>query len=139
MGVRAGLVSAAATAGAVIGFGIRNGDWSGPFVSLAHEVMSSFGMEPPFRIPVIVGLLSHVAWMVVWGLVHAMLSARRTLGTSIVLSVVVSVAAAWLAAALIPAAFGAVRFAQLPGVQVVLCVALTSLGMMSSRAMEQRD
>lgn len=138
-GVRGGLVSAAATAGAVIGFGIRNGDWSGPFAGLANEVLSSLGAESLFPFPVAVGLLAHAAWMIVWGIVHSMLSARRTIGTSIVLAVVVSVVAAWLAADLIPAAFGAVRFSNLPGAQVVLSVALMALGMMTSRALERRD
>lgn len=138
-GVRGGLVSAAATAGAVIGFGVRNGDWSGPFAGLAYDVLSSLGAEPPFPFPVAAGLLAHAAWMIVWGIVHSMLSARRTIGTSIVLAVVVSVVAAWLAADLIPAAFGAVRFSNLPGAQVVLSVALMALGMMTSRALERRD
>ena len=135
--MRGGLVSAAATAGAVIGFGIRNGDWSGPFAGLAYEVMSSLGGEPPFRFAVVTGLLAHAAWMIVWGMVFALLSARKTIGTSIVLAAVVSIVAAWLAADLIPAAFGAVRFAQLPGSQVVLCVALAALGMLSSRVFER--
>ena len=138
-GVRGGLVSAAATAGAVIGFGMRNGDWSGPFAGLSYEVLSSLGAEPPFRFPVSIGLLAHAAWMIVWAILHSMLSARRTIGTSIVLAVVLSVVAAWLAAGLIPAAFGAVRFANLPGVQVVLSVALMAIGMMSSRTLERRD
>jgi hypothetical protein len=138
-GVRGGLISAAATAGAVIGFGVRNGDWAGPFSSLGYQVLAGLGAEPPFMFPTAIGVASHVAWMIVWGLVHSFLSARRTAGTAIVLAVVVSVSAAVLAREFLPAAFGAVRFAQLPGVQVVLCVALMALGLVSSRALNSDE
>jgi hypothetical protein len=134
LGARGGLVAAAATAGAVIGFGLRNGDWSGPFSSLGYEVLTSLGLQPAFSLLVTTGLIAHVAWMIAWGVVHAFLSARRTAGTAIVIGVVLSASAAVLAKELIPAAFGAVRFASLPGSQVVLCVALMTLGMLSSRA-----
>jgi hypothetical protein len=134
MGVRGGLVSAAATAGAVIGFGVRHGDWSGPFSSLGYEILIGLGLHLPFLLLVTMGLVAHAAWMIVWGVVHAILSARRTAGTAIVIGIVGSVSAAVLAKDLIPSAFGAVRFASLPGSQVVLCVALMTLGLLSSRA-----
>jgi hypothetical protein len=134
--VRGGLVSAFATAGAIIGFGVRNGDWSGPFSSLGYEILSGLGLDPPFILPVAIGVVAHATWMIVWGMVHAILAARRTAGTAIVLAVVVSVSAAMLARNLVPAAFGAVRFASLPGSQVVLCVALMTLGMLSARAFD---
>ena len=134
--MRGGLVSAFATAGAVIGFGVRNGDWSGPFSSLGYEVLTRLGFEPPFMLPVAIGVVAHVAWMIAWGLVYAIVTTRRTAGTAIVLAIVVSVSAAMLARNLVPAAFGAVRFASLPGSQVVLCVALMSLGMLSARAFD---
>ena len=139
IGVRGGLIAAAATAGAVIGFGFRNGNWSIPFVDLAYDVLTSLGVEPPVPVPVVPGLLAHAAWMIVWGLVYALLTARRTAGTAIVIGIVVSVVAAVLAKDLIPAAFGAVRFAPMPGSQVVLCVALMALGLVSSRAFESGD
>ena len=139
IGVRGGLISAAATAGAVIGFGARHGDWSAPFSSLGYDVLSRLGDEPPFILPLVAGFASHVAWMIVWGVIHALISTRRTAGTAIVLAIVVSVIAAVMARELIPASFGAVRFADLPGAQVVLCVALMALGLVSSRMLERRD
>lgn len=137
IGVRGGLIAAAATAGAVIGFGVRNGNWSLPFVDLAYDVLTSLGVEPPVPFPVIPGLLAHAAWMIVWGVLHALLTAHRTAGTAIVIGIVVSVVAAVLANNLIPAAFGAVRFTPMPGSQVVLCVALMALGLVSSRVLER--
>ena len=137
IGVRGGLIAAAATAGAVIGFGVRHGDWSAPFANLGFEVLSSLGLGVPAGLRLVTGFLTHAAWMIVWGIVFAMLSTKRTAGTAIVLAIVVSVLAAVLARSVLPSSFGAVRFASLPGAQVALCVALMALSLLSARAFNQ--
>ena len=85
----------------------------------------------------VTGFLAHAAWMIAWGIVFALISAKRTAGTAIVLAIVVSVLAAVLARSVLPASFGAVRFAALPGAQVVLCVALMALSLLSARAFNE--
>jgi hypothetical protein len=140
VGVRAGLVAAAATAGAIIGFGIRHHDWSGPFVSLGTKVVQGFGVSRvPGLVPSAAGFVAHVAWMVLWGMTFAAFAYRRTLRVSAMLAVLVGVGAALTAQSLIPEALGAVRFAELPGAQAALCVVLMTLGLMTGRALSSAD
>lgn len=138
-GVRAGLVSAAATAGAIIGFGLRHHDWSTPFVSLGIQVLQGLGLtNPPLSVSSAAGIAAHVAWMVVWGIGFGLLAYRRTPATAALLALGIGVVAA-LSARVIPPALGAVNFAALPTAQVVLCVALLSVGLITGRALSATD
>jgi hypothetical protein len=139
-GIRAGLVSAAATAGAIVGFGVRHDDWSGPFVSLGRQAMQGFGLGSlPAFLASAAGIAVHAAWMVLWGIVFAAMSHRRSLAVATALAIVVGAAAALTARSVIPAALGAIRFAALPGTQAVLCVALLTLGLVTGRALAGAD
>jgi hypothetical protein len=134
------MVAAAATAGAIIGFGIRHHDWSGPFVSLGIKVMQGFGVSPvPGVVPSATGFLAHFAWMILWGIAFAAIAWRRSRGVSALLAILVGAGAALTAQSLIPEALGAVRFAALPGTQAVLCVVLMSLGLVTGRALSSAD
>ena len=135
-GVRAGLVAAAATAGAIIGFGIRHGDWVGPFTSLGTQVTQGLGVTGlPRSLATVAGLVAHASWMVIWGITFAALSHQKTPVVSAIIAALVGVVAALAAASLVPAALGAVRFAMMPGVQAALCVALMSAGLVMGRAL----
>ena len=139
-GVRAGLVSAAATAGAITGFGVRHNDWFGPFTSLGAEVMRGFGVvDPPTFVSPVTGVATHVAWMVLWGIAFAALAHRRAPVVTILLAMVVGLAAALAARSMVPAAMGAVSFATLPAAQAVLCVALMTAGLWTGRALASAD
>jgi hypothetical protein len=139
-GVRAGLVSAAATAGAVTGFGIRHHDLAGPFVSLGTEVMQGFGVsEAPALVPSAAGVAAHVAWMIVWGITFAALAHERRPGAAVALAAITGAAAALAARSLVPAAFGAVNFAALSGAQLALCVVLMTLGLVTGRALARAE
>ena len=136
MGVRAGLVAAAATAGAIIGFGIRHNDWLGPFASLGAEITTSFGVtDPPRFLASTAGLTAHLSWMVIWGIAFAALAHRKTASWSVLFAVVIPLGAALAARYLVPAAMGAVTFTTMPAVQAVLCVALMSAGFVTGRAL----
>ena len=136
MGVRAGLVAAAATAGAIIGFGIRHNDWLGPFASLGAEITTSFGVtDPPRFLATAAGLTAHLSWMVLWGIAFAALAHRKTTSLSALFAVVVPIGAAVAARYLAPAAMGAVTFATMPAVQAALCVALMAAGFVTGRAL----
>lgn len=140
VGVRAGLVAAAATAGAIIGFGIRHNDWLGPFSSLGAAATAGLGLADPQRVVAsLAGLISHVAWMVIWGIAFAALSHRKTAALSALFAVMVPVGAALAARYLVPAAMGAVTFAGMPAVQAMLCVALMSGGFVTGLALSRVD
>jgi hypothetical protein len=139
-GVRAGLVAAAATAGAIIGFGIRHGDWSGPFASLGFQVLYGFGVtDPPRFLNSAAGVAAHVAWMVLWGIAFSAMSHKATPARAVLVAIVVGTAAALIARSLLPAAMGAVKFAAMPGTQAVLCVVLMTAGLVTGRALSRAD
>ena len=139
-GVRAGLVSAAATAGAIIGFGLRHGDWSGPFVSLGTQVIRGFGVSgAPMFLPSAAGAAAHIGWMVLWGIAFAAIANKRTPAITVSMALLIGAAAALIARFLIPAAMGAVRFAGLPRPQAVLCVALMTAGLLAGRVLAASD
>ncbi len=140
LGVRAGLVAAAATAGAIIGFGLRHNDWSGPFATLGFELLRAFGVTgTPQFVPSLVGATMHVAWMLVWGLAFALFAYRRTPAPSALIAVVVGIVATLAARTLIPAATGAIRYASMPSVQVALCVGLMTAGLLFGRALTSTE
>lgn len=139
-GVGAGLISAAATAGAIIGFGIRHGDWSGSFVSLGTQVMQGFGVtDPSGFIRSAAGVAAHVGWMVLWGIAFVAMSNKRTTAFTAFVALLIGSGSSLIASYLIPAAMGAVRFAGLPSIQAALCVALMSVGLVTGRALASTD
>lgn len=136
IGIRAGLVAAAATAGAVAGFGLRRGDWSNAFVTLAtNTVVGVAGSDLPRTVVLLAGLGVHVAIMVTWGLLFAALSRRRALPGTIGIAILVTLAAALAAAPLVPAAVGAIRLGGLTVPHVWLSLALMSAGFVTGRAL----
>ena len=133
-------MSAAATAGAITGFGMRHHDLSGPFVSLGTWVMQGFGVSAgPAFLPSAAGVAAHVVWMLFWGITFAALAHERRAGPTVALAILTGVAAALAAQSLLPTAFGAVTFAALSGTQVILCVLLMTLGLVTGRALARAE
>jgi hypothetical protein len=139
-GVRAGLVSAAATAGAIIGFSVRHNDWAGPFASLGSQVMQGLGLvAAPRFLSSAAGAAAHVSWMVIWGIAFAALAHGKTAATAVLVAVLVGLGAMLAALTLVPAAMGAATFAAMPAIQAALCVALMSAGLVTGRALSPTD
>jgi hypothetical protein len=139
-GVRAGLLAAAATGGAVIGFGMRRSGWSGPFDALGSQVLLGLGFAPSNGVlPVAVGLAAHASWMVIWGIIFVVLTRGAKPATTVVYAVLLGLGVAVVARSLVPAAFGAVQFAFLPAIQAVLCVLLLAGGLVAGRALSRTD
>jgi hypothetical protein len=129
------VIAAAATGGAIIGFGARHNDWSGPFATLGEQVMQGAGVAAaPRFLPTTAGIVAHVAWMVIWGIVFATVSDRKTPAMSLAFALLVGIGATLLAGSIVPAALGAVKFATMPSVQAALCVALMMAGLVAGRA-----
>jgi peptidoglycan/LPS O-acetylase OafA/YrhL len=93
----------------------------------------------PGMLPTIVGLVAHVSWMMIWGIIFVALSRRTKPATTVLLAFVVGVGVAVIARFVLPAAFGAVQFAVMPGVQAALCVVLLAAGLVAGRAMSRAD
>lgn len=139
-GVRAGLIAAAATGGAIIGFAVRHNDWSSPFATLGNRVLQGFGVAgAPRLIPTVAGLAAHVSWMVIWGIAFSTLSHRKTPAVAVLLALLVGVGATTLARSMIPTAMGATAFAMLPAVQSALCLGLMTAGLVAGRALSRAE
>ena len=139
-GVRTGLIAAAATGGAIIGFGARHNDWTGPFATLGYQVMQGMGVvDAPRLIPTAAGLAAHTSWMVLWGIVFAALSHKKTPAVTVLFALLVGLGASLLARSTVPAALGAVKFAAMPSVQAALCVALMIAGLVVGQSLSHAE
>jgi hypothetical protein len=134
------LIAASATGGAIIGFGARHNDWSGPFATLGYQVIQGIGVaDAPRLVPTVAGLVAHTSWMVLWGIAFVALSSRKTPPVTVLLAVLVGLGASLLARSIFPAALGAVKFAAMPSVQAALCVALMIAGLAAGQALSRAD
>jgi hypothetical protein len=139
-GVRAGLIAAAATAGALVGFGIRHDDAMRPFAALGATVLTGFGATtPPRLVAIVAGFLAHVSWMVFWGIAFAAIAHRRTRATIVLVALLTGLVATLAAGYFVPAALGAVKFAALQGIQAVLCIVLMTAGLVMGRELSRAD
>lgn len=72
-GIRVGLVAAAATAGALVGFGLARGMPVQPLNAVAHALVGSraFYVQDAHLLVTSAGVLVHVVMVVVWGIAFA--------------------------------------------------------------------
>jgi hypothetical protein len=97
LGVWIGLVAAAATAGALVGFGWVRGTPVQPLNTLAHIVVGSRAFHVRSVDPVVttMGMAVHVLSIVVWGLLFSLALARargvRLWATALVFAAIVAV------------------------------------------------
>jgi hypothetical protein len=69
--VRAGLVAGAASAGALIGLGVRHGAALDPFVFAGQALLRG----APVPTAAAIGVALHLGWMVVWGVCFSAVAA----------------------------------------------------------------
>ncbi len=101
-GITTGVVAAAATTGALVGFGLRFGTPARPFNALAAMVLGvrAQGVWRFALVPTMVGLVVHIAIMTLWGVLFVVLvdtSGDHAMWWGILLSAV-AFALSWLAA-----------------------------------------
>lgn len=77
-GIQAGIVAAAATLGVLVGFGAAHGAWLQPVNAVAHLVVGSraFLIDDFAPVVTLLGLLVHVASIVLWAVVFSLLAGR---------------------------------------------------------------
>jgi hypothetical protein len=77
-GAWAGLIAAAGTAGALIGFGAGRGAPARPLNAIAHLLVGSRAQATPAFDPLLtsIGVLLHAGSLFVWGLLFAHIAAR---------------------------------------------------------------
>ena len=128
LGIAAGLVAAAGTTGALLGFGLRQGMPARPFnvaaaVLLGDAAAGSWGFH---RVVTPVGVVMHVAGVLALGVLAALFTRRRiTMRPSVVPSVIVSGGAGIVHMALLATGLVGARSLTVPQL-VVVYVLLTA-------------
>ena len=104
LGVWIGLVAAAATAGALVGFGSARGAPLQPLNAVAHVVVGSRAFDVPGAHPVVTptGMLVHVLSLLAWGVLLSLVLGRGRGGR------------AWLTAVAFAAVVAVIDFVVLP-------------------------
>lgn len=130
IGVRVGLLAAAATSGVVVGLGLRQGAAFAPFVLLGRSLFARLaGVSPQPAVALIVGAAVHMGWMILWGVCFTVVAARlrssRVLVGALLLSVIAGLLARWLW----PSALGAAATASLSATETFLYLALMALSL----------
>jgi hypothetical protein len=130
-GVRVGLIAAAATAGVLVGLGLRHGAALTPFQLYGRAFLASWtGLIAPAWLSVAVGLVVHGLWMVVWGVCFTAVAAPLRVRSVTILALLLGLMAA-LAAWVFPAALGAAALASLSSLQTFLFVLFLALSLLA--------
>lgn len=139
LGLTTGIIAAAATGGALLGFGIRAGMPSRPFNGIATLVLGdqARGVWGYVGTITVTGIVLHVAITVGWGVLFAALAGRRHGWQVTALAMVVSAVAWVVSRTIVLRQVGAgmssvLGSGQLAVLHVVLAVALV-LGMRFAR------
>lgn len=109
LGAITGAIAGAATAGALVGLGLRHGVALDPFLFAGRSAIGAAGPV----LATIVGVLMHLAWMLVWGACFTVVAAPLR-GARLALAALAFAAVVWtIATYALPEASPAVRFAGL--------------------------
>jgi hypothetical protein len=124
--VRTAWLSVAATAGALLGFGVRAGSPASLFSAAGDRLRGLPPFVAPdrgFRVSAGLGVLHHVALVVVWSIAFALL-VRRVRGRMVVIAAATFAALAIVIDALLPPVLRFAAGAMTPAQRVVYCVVL---------------
>ena len=74
-GIRIGGVAAAATAGVIVGLGLRHHSAMRPFLMSGRATFAALtGLVAPTLLATTLGILAHACWMVLWGICFSMVA-----------------------------------------------------------------
>lgn len=131
-GVRTGLLAAAATAGALVGLGLRHDAALQPFLAAGRAFLStSSGLVPLAWLAILGGLLLHVVWMTAWGLAFTLLSWKRSGRRKAIMAVGLVTLLGLLMTMRMPSALGVVGSAALTVPQLIFVLALMVIALLA--------
>jgi len=113
-GIPIGLIAAAASAGALVGLGLRHDAATIAFEMGGRALFDTWRLAaPPTVLALAAGVLAHLMWMTLWGICFSVVSERLG-GLSLPAAALVFVLFLGAAAStVIPGALGAIAFAAL--------------------------
>jgi hypothetical protein len=128
VGLRVGLVSAAATAGVLVGLGLRHDAATTAFFLAGRSlVASSAGVIPPSLVAVTLGVVVHVAWMVLWGVCFTYVATRLRGPALYVAAALFAALIGILGTTFLPGALGAGALAALSRAQTIFFLSVLGL------------
>lgn len=120
-----GLLGGAATAGALVGFGLRHGAATYPFEMGGRALLASWRLGVPSSgVALLAGVVAHVLWMELWGVCFSAVATTLRGGALLAGAVLFSLFVGALSATVVPGALGAVAFAGLTTAQTAFVLAL---------------
>jgi hypothetical protein len=122
-GVYLGLLAAAATAGVLVGFGLRHGSSLDPFHVYGRAALgAATGRVASRDLAILAGFLAHTLWMLLWGVCFSVvatpLRGSRTALAALAYAALLGV----LSVSIVPGALGAASLATLSAAQRVFLV-----------------
>lgn len=124
-GVVIGLIGGAATAGALVGLGMRHGVASLPFAASGSALFEAWRLAAPtMSVAVVVGIVAHLMWSALWGVCFSVvaLGLRGIALPAGALLFVLLLGA--LSATAVPGALGAAAFATLSTAQTAFLLTI---------------
>lgn len=139
-GIRAGVLAASATAGVLVGFGLRQEMPARAFNAAGSIVLDrrTDGVWQFDALVTPVGVLVHIAWMIMLGIVLALVATNRRGIWLLLLAVLVSLAAFALNAYVVPPHLRPGSYALGNTAAVVVLYATLALGLAAGVALSQR-
>jgi hypothetical protein len=134
IGIRVGLISAAATGGVLVGLGLRHQSALLPFEITGRTVLTSrLGLFVMPAVATAVGGLVHSAWMILWGLVFVTV-ARDARGPRLYLvGAAVAGGAGLFSFFFMASAMGAAAAAGLTSIQALLLTGVLAVSLAAGR------
>jgi hypothetical protein len=125
--MRVGLIAAAATAGVLVGLGLRHGAALTPFSLYGRAVLASVtGLLAPPGLATAIGFAGHTFWMLLWGVCFSVVAAPLRAPLLAAAAAFFAAILGLLAATVLPSALGAGALASLSGAQMaffLVCMA----------------
>jgi hypothetical protein len=108
VGIRVGLLTAATTAGVIVGLGLRQRAALEPFLMTGRAALSgTAGLGVPGAFATMFGVIVHVVWMLVWGVCFSIIATPLRGAQRLAVAIAVAALAGLLSATIAPGAMGA--------------------------------
>jgi hypothetical protein len=126
------LFTAAATAGVIVGMGIRHDSAITPFLLAGRAVVASMtGLLVPPLAATLIGFLVHATWMILWGVCFSVVATPLRGAARVAAAAALAAAVGFLATAIVPSALGAGTIAATTPPQIVFLLALFAIALVT--------
>jgi uncharacterized membrane protein YjgN (DUF898 family) len=131
-GIRIGAVATAATAGVIVGLGLRHQSALRPFLMSGRSTFAAItGLVAPIPLATTFGFLVHAAWMVLWGICFSMIATPLRGLHRLFAAILLAALAGVLSRSIAPAAMGAGLMAVQGDAQTLILLTVFALSLLA--------